>query len=337
MALADLNGDGLLDVIALNEFSATASLFLNAGGGALALPTTWPTGPQPIGAAVGDLNGDSRPDLVLSNYSGNTFSVLLTSPDAGFLAPMAFSTGLGPISVALGDLDRDGRLDVAVANWLADSVSVFGGLDGGQFAPRSTVPVMGSHPYCVVLSDLDGDGLADVTTANGVSANVSVMINQSSWTFQPARLVPTGLTSNWVAAGDLDDDGLLDLAVANAGTGQAMASLSVLRNTDAGHFSVSGTYQTGQYLRTVRIGDVNGDRLPDLVVANHADGTIGLFANADGGVFGSQQLIGPVIAGAVHLELGDLDGDGRLDVVVGTYSPNVSGGEITVLLQRCGP
>src|SRR4051794_39363903 len=134
--LADLNGDGKLDVITANQ-NSTVSVLLNTTAPGAPTPTfatiaNFAAGTGTAGLALADLNGDGRPDVVVTNPVGNNGSVLLnkvtpgamTLTAASFTTPVDFATGAGPRSVALADLNGDGRPDIVTANETGGTVSV---------------------------------------------------------------------------------------------------------------------------------------------------------------------------------------------------------------------
>src|SRR5579883_508270 len=146
VALADLDGDGMLDLAVANDRylsiacpPPTVSVLLNRGGGAFAAKIDYVTGGDAAASvAAGDLDGDGRPDLVTCGYPGQ-MSVMLN--DAA--VPGTFPTHTDywthvAASVALGDLDGDGKLDVVVANSFggASLLSVFFNQGGGALSAK---------------------------------------------------------------------------------------------------------------------------------------------------------------------------------------------------------
>jgi hypothetical protein len=132
--VADLNGDGKLDVATVNLFSNSVSVLLNttipgANIPSFAASQEFATDSSPVFLTAGDLNGDGKLDLAVTAIDSNTVSVLLntTAPGDGtpsFALNQDFATGLHPQSVTNVDLNEDGKLDLVVANAFSDTLSV---------------------------------------------------------------------------------------------------------------------------------------------------------------------------------------------------------------------
>jgi hypothetical protein len=127
ISVADVNGDGKLDLIIANNQGASVTILLGNGDGtftaALGSPVTVGNGPYAV--AVADLNGDGKLDLVTANFGDNTLSILLGNGDGTFTpsgSPIA--VGTEPSSIAVGDFNGSGRLGLAVTNWTGNSVSI---------------------------------------------------------------------------------------------------------------------------------------------------------------------------------------------------------------------
>ncbi len=129
VAAADFNGDGKLDIVAVNYNAFNAGVFLNAGTGTFVAQVTYSTGSNsyPYYVAAGDVNGDGYPDIIVANYYANNIGVLLNRGNGTFAAQIAYSTGTGsePYSVRVADLNGDGSLDIIAGNYNADNVGVF--------------------------------------------------------------------------------------------------------------------------------------------------------------------------------------------------------------------
>src|SRR6516225_4512269 len=157
---------------------------------------------------------------------------------------------------------------------------------------------------------------------------------------------PTGISPSSVAIGDLNGDGRLDLVTANIGgdplgTPTPAGTVSVLLGNGGGTFSAATPYPTGSVIRSsVAIGDLNGDGRLDLAVTNYGSpsslvpaGTVSVFLGAGGGTLAAatQYPTGTGLPGAQSVAIGDLNGDGRLDLAVANSSSSIS-----VLLGQAG-
>lgn len=126
VAVADTNGDGLLDVMATTSGNGLNSLsvWLGTGAGAFGLRTDYPVGGQDPGALVAaDLDGDGDVDAATVNEDSNSVSLLVNQGTGLFLASGAMTTGGGPTSLVQGDANNDGGIDLFVANDLGNSVT----------------------------------------------------------------------------------------------------------------------------------------------------------------------------------------------------------------------
>ena len=94
--VADLNGDGKLDIIAENASSNTVSVLLGNGDGTFKPAVNYATDPDPWSMDIGDVNGDGKLDIVTCNEAANTVSVLLGNGDGTFKPAVNYTTGRGP-------------------------------------------------------------------------------------------------------------------------------------------------------------------------------------------------------------------------------------------------
>ena len=130
--IADLNGDGIPDIVAANAASNSVSVLLGTGGGSFvaAAGSPFETGPAPNSVAVADVNGDGIPDIVVANASlvpqvgNNSVSVMLGTGNGTFVAATGspFAVGSGPYSVAVADVNSDGKPDIVTADFRDDNV-----------------------------------------------------------------------------------------------------------------------------------------------------------------------------------------------------------------------
>ncbi len=297
VVMVDFDGDGKTDIATPNNYStsgslASVSVLRNTGTpGAPAFVTaiTLQTGVLTDALASGDFNGDGKPDLVSVSVQANTVSIFLNASSSGsisFTAGPGYATGTSPSAVVVYDLDGDGKPDILVLNEVSNSLSLFRNISTGgtvAFASRVDVGTGLTPPSGMAVGDLDGDGKADVAVVNNLSNTVSLFRNISS---------PGSIT---LAA-------KVDMA------------------TTAGSDNPYG----------VAIADLDGDGKSDLIVSNNnvtttngAQVAFTIFQNTSSIGNLSFANAGNVGAGnSYEIGVGDLNGDGKPDLVVPTLVGN---------------
>jgi hypothetical protein len=306
LAIADLDGDGRLDIVAINADSKIVSILKNISSpGSITTNSFAPrvdlaAGTTMRGLAVRDLDGDGRPEIVTGNYGDNSISIFPNVGTTGiitsnsFAARIDFATGSGPCGVAVGDLDGDGKPDIAVANFNGNTISVFRNLGAGAGITASSFAVKMDYPapatvQHIAIGDLDGDGKPDMvvggTSASQVIAvyrNTSIPGSINTNSFAPEIDFPAGGWVGGVSIGDLDGDGKLDI-VASA---QSPDHLSIFKNISTpGSFTNTSLasrvdYATGSHPNGPAIGDLDGDGRPELVFDNQYGTTLSIYPNA---------------------------------------------------------
>jgi hypothetical protein len=189
VAVADLGGDSVPDLVTANRDSDDVSVLRGNGDGSFQATVSFAAGDRPFSVAVADLDGDGVPDVVTANlerapFTGDDVSVLLGNGDGSFQAAVSFAAGDEPVFVAVADLDGDGVPDLVTANRDSDDVSVLLGNGDGSFQAAVSFAV-GDNPNSVAVADLDGDTAPDLVTANlSSSDDVTVLLNlpePASW------------------------------------------------------------------------------------------------------------------------------------------------------------
>ena len=328
VALAYLNGTSKpLDIVVANQQGNSVSILIGNGTGGFAAHVDYPTAAFPTAVTVADFNGDGNTDIAVSAGNGNTISVLWGVGNGTMLGQMNAGTGDIPYAVVAGDFNNDGFTDLATADSGDNSVTVVLSNGNKTFQARTDYPA-GATPFSIVTSDFNGDGLLDLAVTNtGTASAISVLLGNGDGTFQGPNHFSTETIANTptdpygLAVGNFTGNSIPDLAVTNYGTGTVGIMLGVENNgLGNGTFQADTTYTVGSEPSAVAIGDVNGDGVPDVVVANyHTDNVSVLLGQTTNGVANGQFGAATNYAvgnGPIAVALADLTGNKILDIVV---------------------
>ena len=294
-------------------------------------PTTFASASNPtfstVAVATGDFNGDGKLDVVNIDSASN-INVMLGNGDGTFQAPITLNIATAnffPEAIAVGDFNGDHLLDVAV--WATNSTSgnsevhIFVGNGAGGLTYSKTYSAPNSNtfnpgPNSIVAADVNGDGKLDLVAATP-NNGVYVFFGNGDGTFQAPANYGYDRTSgccNGLAVGDLNGDGKPDLALSvNDG-------IAILLNNGNGTFGAATYYASGVAGSApgdgIAIGDLNGDKKPDVVVTNENYGVI-VYLNQGSGTFAVKGTVGALPVGATNnVVLADINNDKKLDIIV---------------------
>lgn len=286
--LADLDADGLLDIVALSVDSSMAFYFRNFPGspGTFLSPVYLALPPQYPQIAIGDFNHDGLPDIAAvgtpsSSIAGNVV-VYFNAPDA----PGTFT----PLQTVVGSAQSQG-------------------------------------PYSILAADLNGDGFADLVVSSNNENSIAVLLADAAQPgkFSTRVLYPAAVPVSSIAVGDFNQDGLPDIA---AGGYTSTAVVFFGDPAQHGHFlPAQGTTVAGGSFYNVSVGDMNGDGNQD-IVGGPIDNYVHILESHPDGTFVSSAplLTGPTAPAWENtaVVVADLDGDGLNDLVTTEIRQNTA-------------
>jgi len=344
VVVTDLDGGGAPDILTANAVfndGASGPGFLTARLQQAATPGTFVdplrtgTGRYPLAIATGDVNGDGRPDAVVACYLATTgtyaVDVHFQSTTAGtFQAPLRLSVGSRrPLDLVLADLKSEGRLDIVVAASGSNDVLVFfHDTAPGTFLAPLSLAVSGD-PAAVAVANLTGSGAPDIAVAMANGRVAVLAQGTTAGTFQTPVDYVTGWDPVAIRVADLDGDTHADLLTANYSNGTGGLSFLRQDSDHLGTFLAAQTFDVEDYASaSLAVGDVNGDSVPDIVVANAGlpgyTGSVSVFTQDPvhrGVLFEPDLYMG--YYGPLSVAIADIKGDGHPALVVADGDPAI--------------
>jgi hypothetical protein len=333
---ADLNGDGLDDLVARNAGDGTVSVFfaktftgpMNPG---VDFQTFFPPVTLSVGLGVSDvqavdLTGRGRLDLVVTNKLTGQVSVLRNLGNGTFEPSARYRAGTGlseidpggtpevssleaTAGVAAGSFTTEDQTDLVTINPGSCTIGVLDGLGGGGFANPITIRTQ-SPAQVVRMGDFTGNGLDDlaVLTADGVS----IYLANGQGGFLPTTTYPVPSESDGLTVADVNHDRKLDLLV-----GDAYGDVLVLLGNGNGTFA---PYHDANQAVELAVTDLTGNGSKDIIYADQGLDRVVVDYGADNSAVLANQSTGLLEPGAVALA--DLNGDGIPDLIVANSGSN---------------
>jgi uncharacterized repeat protein (TIGR01451 family) len=325
VANGDFNGDGKMDIAAMDSGSHSVTIYLGNGSGGFtpSIGSPFQTGSSPVAIVAVDLNRDGKVDLAIANQGVNTLTVLLGNGTGGFAAAPGspFALGFNPTSIAVSDFNPDGTPRLGVAGLATTAFAKFKRDEFGNFF-INTFPMPSGSYSGIASGDFNSDGTFDLAVSD-TAGTVGINLKNPNGGYFPLVSIPSTIHPQGIVTADLNGDGKTDIVTYDA------TGIEVLLGNGSGGFAeaagspfVPGTGAiTG--ISSVQVGDFNGDGKRDLFVVRTPSSTskgevVIMLGNGSGGFTqavggGTYAFLSSNLQNAV---VADFNGDGRTDIAV---------------------
>ncbi len=338
LASGDLNGDKYRDLVVANAGSDDISVLIANPDGSFQAPVNYSLNQpgitvSPTSVTLADFDNDSILDLAVATPNVKGYAILKGIGNGTFQAPAHYTLDDPNFvnnnnTLIAANLIGDSNQDLVLANYSADHVTVLIGAGDGTF-PTSYSCAAGPAPAFMVVSAFKYDFVTDVAVVNDeVDGAVSLLYGNGA--LQGAPIYRSAFTPESLAVGDLNNDGILDIVAASPGSGLGVgAGVTMLGNGDGfvvgkggGTFKPPVTWTTTG-ATSVALGDFNSDGKLDLVSTQPTPGSgnVSVWLGKGDGTFQTPITFS---AGTTPdtVAVADLNGDGKLDLVVGNHGSN---------------
>ena len=341
VAVGDFNGDGIPDIAATTTAAGTVDILLGKGDGNFQPAVSYNAGE--VGGptsylAVGDFNKDGKLDIIAAigeafiAAPSTSVAFFAGKGDGTFMPPVLLATDAEAGQLVVADLNGDGNADWVQGNSHSHVMTLALGNGDGTFQAGVNY-ALGGGGY-ITLADINKDGKLDVVAVDPGTNDVRVLFGKGDGTFLPGIITPVSQPSYGIATGDFNNDGNLDVVVGSAAGPVQTRSIIVMLGKGDGTFGPPVLYPTGGGSDGyILVADFNGDGKQDLAVANLFDNNVAILLGNGDGTFQAPKLTATLgsdgFLGAIASA--DLNGDGKLDLVVPDYVGAASG-KVAILL-----
>jgi hypothetical protein len=326
VALADVDGDGKLDLLTANGESRDVTLLLGDGRGRFAPAPGWPVAlpiaPSIVAATTGF--------IAVTGHDSNDVFVIRTGGRPPVVSSFPAIAGVAPHNhgLAIADFNADGTPDLATSNNNGNSVSVLLGDGRGGFRPvRGSPFAVGRAPYPLAVADFNADGKTDVATPDVQGGTVTLLLGDGTGSFTPARGSPFRVDPRpfFLLAARVNGDRAPDLVVSH----DDIDTMTILVNDGRGGLAASPRVNVGGRTWKTGAADFDGDGRTDLVVGTEP-ASVSILSGDGRGNFRRSGAAVAVGRGPWNVAVGDLNRDGKPDVV----TTSGEGNSVSVLLAR---
>ena len=337
VTLADVSGDGRTDIVVTDKLTGEVGVLRNLGPGVFAPPVLYPAGsglyavtssggPATLttleataGVAAGALTAGGPADLVAIDPGSNTFSVLSGLGGGRFANPVTLPTASPAIAVLVADLEGNGIPDTIVLS--ASGVTVYRGDGKGGFLPDPFTIAAGPDPTGMTVADINGDGKLDLLVEQRLRRSPGAPGQRRRHV--PARITMRTRTWRWRSCPTAAPPPTSSTPTRGS---TRWSSITPADRRTRWRTSSSGLLAPG----AVVLADLNGDGIPDLIVANSGSNNVLVYPGLGNGQFGPELNGGKgFFTGTNPVGITVANLNGRPDLVIANEGSN----DVSILLN----
>ena len=315
--LADVDQNGLLDLVATERNEERVNVYLNQGGLTFAAPLTvqLAAGARPNALTVANVVGNAALDLIVTRDTADLVEIRAGVGNGSFGASVLRAVGERPLGVIACDLSGNGDLDLAVTGNDSNQVTVLLN-NNGVFTSTVNYEVS-FDPWAISAGDVDGDGDKDLVVAHvGFFDALRILFNDGTGAFPDQTAFSQPEDTVGIVLDDLDGNGTTDFALADSIGHPTVdrGTLNIKYNRgDATFPTLLDSYGTPDQPVDLELGHLNPDGFLDVVGITQSGVVFRRLGAADGR-FGPQGLVGDFVTPGADVIARDIDGDLDLDL-----------------------
>ncbi|MBI1822673.1 MAG: VCBS repeat-containing protein [Nitrospirae bacterium] len=325
---ADLNRDGLPDLITSNTNSNNISVLLGKQDGSFKEHVMFPVGKRPRGIAIGDFNGDKIPDIAVSNNETDDLTILIGKGDGTFIEgePIKLDQR-SPLFVSAGDFNQDGRVDLLILSRF-DHLILYLGNGDGTFKFYKTFNA-DDTPTALVMGDFNRDQKTDLAVTNNgpMKSGLEIFLGDGQGNFTPGfkyeakNYRPLALTVT-----DLNNDGIPDLMTVDA----IHHNVTLFIGNGDGSFKAMEPMSGDSEPISILTDDFNRDHMMDIAFINYASSTLAMYYGNGNGTFKMPPARYQTKRGPFSMVKGDFNHDGTTDLAIANHGDS----SVTIFLGK---
>jgi len=321
IAAADVNADGMMDIIFGNS-NHDNQLLLNDGEGGFSEAVDLPGGIlETYSIAVADINNDGLVDIIIGSITQKN-QLLLNDGDGIYSKAVDLPGGYTYTkSIAVADVNNDGMVDIIIGNYNQTNQLLISN-DFGSYFDVVVLPGGDMTTFSVAAADVNNDGMVDIIIGDGGYPSPQknqLLLNNGFGNYLNVVELPGGdMSTRFIVAADVNNDGMVDISI---GTNSDQRNRLLLNNGAGGYSEAvdlpGGTKET----RSIAVADINGDGMVDIVVGNYGGKNQLLLNDGNGTYLEAVDLPGGY-SSTTSIAVVDVNYNGMADIITGNVHDN---------------